>query len=120
MYTFYYTLKSCSDDESNSSCGSIGGGMIKGGFGSCGVCCSLSHFIWVDTVPFCVSIRKDWGLEGHKSSINEGISFAFSVGVAVSVESGDTLADGVLLSSGVSENFSNSTDPKIDRLANFN
>ena len=93
--------------------------MIKGGLGSCGVCCSLSHFILVDTIPFCVSIRNDWGLEGHRSSINEGISFIFSVGVAVSVESGDTLADGVLLFSGVSENFSNSTDPRIDRLENF-
>ena len=93
--------------------------MIKGGLGSCGVCCSLSHFILVDTIPFCVSIRNDWGLEGHRSSINEGTSLIFSVGVAVSVESGDTLADGVLLSSGVSENFSNSTDPRIDRLEYF-
>ena len=93
--------------------------MIKGGLGSCGVCCSLSHFILVDTIPFCVSIRNDWGLEGHRSSINEGISLIFSVGVAVSVESGDTLADGVLLSSGVSENFSNSTDPRIDWLEIF-
>ena len=41
------------------------------------------------------------------------MSLWFSVGVAVRVESGDTLADGVLFSSGVSENFSNSREPKI-------
>ena len=40
------TLKSSSDEDSKISCEKRGGGIINGGLGSWGVCCSLSHIIF--------------------------------------------------------------------------
>ena len=56
------------------------------------------------TCPTC----KDWGLDGQKFSI--AIVELLWIGVDVNVDSGETLAEGVRFSSGVSELFSTSED----------
>ena len=116
MYKPLYevTLKSSSDDDSKISWEKGGGGMINGGLGSWGVCCSLSHIILfaggllIEPLTMTCPTCKDWGLDGQKFSI--AIVELLWIGVDVNVDSGETLAEGVRFSSGVSELFSTSED----------